>query len=263
MDNLQVSIEYITPEKAQSLLDMTPTYQRKLDPKRGREFAKLIEQGEWKVSGQGITVSDKGYLLDGQHRLMGVTLAGKAVHVVVLRGVPEDTFYVIDRGKMRRLDQFLEGKNRTAKAALLRVLINLEYKEGRVRRSDLYEEEVSAVTQAEFLDRHPYVAVYVDTYGKVAGKGAIASDGITKNGLLLGGYYSGDPAAWYADVQRIIDKHGLPDGNPVKSLMSVKPPKSGPNVENAFRGLVAAEFYRRGRSVSTDSVRTRQYVELT
>src|ERR1700759_5298586 len=66
-----------------------------------RELAALIERGEFKLTHQGIAFSKTGRLLDGQHRLMAIVEADKAVSLMVTRDADEETFTALDIGARR------------------------------------------------------------------------------------------------------------------------------------------------------------------
>ncbi len=64
-------------------------------------LAHEILKGRWKVTHQGIGFSSSGRLLDGQHRLSAIVLAGLAVDVMVTTGMEDDDFRAIDSGIKR------------------------------------------------------------------------------------------------------------------------------------------------------------------
>ena len=93
-------IETITPAKAQEYLKVN-TYNRPLAKAYVNALADQMARGQWKMNGEPVIFSDKGHLLDGQHRLAAIVKSGVSVEMSVTRGVDENTFATIDTGKGR------------------------------------------------------------------------------------------------------------------------------------------------------------------
>lgn len=112
----------ITPQKAQQLLDNNYAKQRPIGS-RVNTYAADMRGGRWNSDiCAPLIISDKGELLDGQHRCMAVIKAGVPVEMWVQLGVPEDAFKYIDNGKSRTAANVLHVKNSTAVAALGRIV---------------------------------------------------------------------------------------------------------------------------------------------
>ncbi|MEU5691196.1 hypothetical protein [Actinosynnema sp. NPDC020468] len=97
----------LTPEVASEILGRN-IENRRLDRHTVELYASAMNRGEWKLSHQGIAVDHRGVLLDGQHRLAAVVKSGKAVPMLVVRGVQRDTFSVVDTGKKRSASDALQ-----------------------------------------------------------------------------------------------------------------------------------------------------------
>lgn len=100
MGDVRVAIEAIAPAKAVAYLGKS-TGNRKLRQKHVEWLAEQMKAGRWRVSHQGLAFSRDGRLLDGHHRLNAVKLAGVEVPMLVIRGLPEDAWGVIDCGAVR------------------------------------------------------------------------------------------------------------------------------------------------------------------
>lgn len=115
--------ETITPELAEKMLSKNLPYNRKISEKTVGLYARDMAKGRWNEDApSAIVISSKGYLIDGQHRLMAVIKAGVPIAFYVARGVSEKTFDYIDNGKRREPWQFMDGpqlKNRQAMARFL------------------------------------------------------------------------------------------------------------------------------------------------
>ena len=93
-------VQIITPAKAAAMLAAN-TANRPLSKSVVRVFAEAMRRGEWLVTHQGIAFDVSGVLVDGQHRLAAIMEAGQPVDVLVVSGVDEATFDVLDVGKRR------------------------------------------------------------------------------------------------------------------------------------------------------------------
>lgn len=104
MSEMQSEFVLITPALAEKLL-------AKLDPRQiGRYsestadfYANQMLKGTWDNSPQSISISDQGFLLDGQHRLHAIKMSSKAINMLVVKGVDAAAFKHIDAGKIRGL----------------------------------------------------------------------------------------------------------------------------------------------------------------
>lgn len=104
MNNYQMKSEVVTltPQMAQSLIEIN-TSNRTIRPSHVRSIAEAMRRGEWMLSPQGISISNEGVVLDGQHRLKGVIASGISVPMIIWRDVDPATFPILDRGVGRTL----------------------------------------------------------------------------------------------------------------------------------------------------------------
>lgn len=106
------SVEYITPEIAERYLTKNSPTNRKIHPSAIRKYVSDLKSGNWQFNGESIAFSKNGTLLNGQHRLRSIILAGKGTHILVVRGIPDDTIIFdvqarrtsSDRNKVTELD---------------------------------------------------------------------------------------------------------------------------------------------------------------
>lgn len=114
-DEMWTETVAITPELAREMLDRPPAklpdgrvvQQRPLDQNHVIWLAGVIERGEWELTPQGMSEAPDGGILDGQHRLSAIELAGKTVEVRITHNVPPQTFYAHDGGKKRSVANHL------------------------------------------------------------------------------------------------------------------------------------------------------------
>lgn len=93
--SVDVSIELIDPEKAAIYL-LHNKSNVALNTRKVKGYAKDIANDAWKVNGETIVFARNGNLMDGQTRLNAIIQGGKAVNVIVVRGVDDDAFLTLD-----------------------------------------------------------------------------------------------------------------------------------------------------------------------
>lgn len=96
----------VTPDDAQEWLSVN-TKNRRLSSHTVDFYANQIKTGDWMANGQPIIFGKNGKLLDGQHRLAAIIQAGRAAPSLVVRGVDNDAFKSIDRGRPRSIADIL------------------------------------------------------------------------------------------------------------------------------------------------------------
>lgn len=79
----------IEPEIANIMLGRNAS-NRRVNGKRVAQYAKTMKDGEWKLTGQPIIVSEDGHIIDGQHRLMAIAASGVTVKVLLVKIKPID-----------------------------------------------------------------------------------------------------------------------------------------------------------------------------
>lgn len=87
----------ITPEIAEDWLQAN-THNRELRESRVQYFMNELKAGRWRLTHQGIAFSPNRVLLDGQHRLWAIALAGIPAPMMVTVNLPENSQEAIDVG---------------------------------------------------------------------------------------------------------------------------------------------------------------------
>lgn len=111
-DVMKARRAFISPELASKLLALNPTslsdddtaeYRRNRNITRTQveKWKRVLAAGRWKLTHEGIAISDTLKLLDGQHRLTAVSESEQGAEFIVFVGVDEATFKVIGQGKAR------------------------------------------------------------------------------------------------------------------------------------------------------------------
>lgn len=147
---MKVELTTITPAMADEMLEKNIN-NRPLNERHVQHLAREIKCGRWKVNGDTICMNGSR-LIDGQHRLSAIKLAGIPVDTLVVEGVSSDVFDTKDVGKRRSAGDTLAilGERNTNTLAAALVLFD-KYVTGRMLCSVRY-----ASTELEqILDRNP------------------------------------------------------------------------------------------------------------
>lgn len=83
---LEITIEIISPEEAQSYLNNNAKH-RPIKEKKVNEYMGEMREGKWRLNGKTICFDSTGRLLNGQHRLSAVVRSGVPLTTVVVRGL--------------------------------------------------------------------------------------------------------------------------------------------------------------------------------
>jgi len=169
-----VTIERVTPTKAKQWLQGNVD-NRKLRETRVLFFARLLQEGEWELTGDAIVFDDKGVLINGQHRLTALVVSKISAEFLVLRGVPSKAQEVMDQGLSRNLSDQLHRRGvpyNTQVAGALQWLAQMDYIEkkgkGNVHYSDpsmrpslrellvLFEKNPQLPTEAKHMSKLSY-----------------------------------------------------------------------------------------------------------
>lgn len=103
---MKTEIKKITPEMALAILNKNKN-NRKLSQKTVAFYVDQMKRGEWKITGQGISIDINGDLLDGQHRLNAIVESGVTIEMLIITDVSPDAFKVYDTGKNRSASDIL------------------------------------------------------------------------------------------------------------------------------------------------------------
>jgi hypothetical protein len=101
MNNMQLSIMTISPEIAKAILEKNFS-NRRVDKRRVDQYANDMIDGAWKTyTGEALKITKSNRFVDGQHRLLAIIKANIPVEMMVISGVDDDVFDVLDSGKPR------------------------------------------------------------------------------------------------------------------------------------------------------------------
>jgi hypothetical protein len=123
---ITAKIEELNASSAAALLAKS-TGNRPLRQQHIHWLADQIRSGQWRLTHQGVALSDTGRLLDGHHRLEAIKMVvGATVPVLVLRGFPDSTWSAIDCGVVRAVhDRISLTKDTSLNRRMVEVIQNL------------------------------------------------------------------------------------------------------------------------------------------
>ena len=143
----------ITPELAAEFLSRN-TLNRPKKPSKIKLYSESMAAGQWPVTGVPIIFGRGGRLLDGQNRLQAIIDTGSTVRTLVVEGVEDEVFDVIDSGARRSSSDVLvimgyEGWIASCGSSAVTVASNL------MRGLWPYTNTVSPQGVREFVECHP------------------------------------------------------------------------------------------------------------
>jgi len=97
----------ITPEMAKRWLEQSNDHNRPISQAHCERLARDMREGRWKLTHEGIAFSANGRLVDGQHRLASILLAGRSIEMFVWLDVSAETLMTINNGRPRDLVDLL------------------------------------------------------------------------------------------------------------------------------------------------------------
>lgn len=154
----------ITPDLAHHWLGRSTKKNRRLSALRVEGYATVMSRGEWEPdTGDPYRLDDDGNVRDGQHRLhaivkSGVTLRGQ----VVIRGISDAAFDVLDRGAKRSMGDvlgihgFASGK---ALGAAVKLLLFYDKFDSFLPkgRTSVTESSITPQATLKYIEEHPEV----------------------------------------------------------------------------------------------------------
>lgn len=106
--SLTCAVETITPEVARDLLGSNVQHQRKISKVNLGKIESDLRNERYRLNGEPIIIGKSGALLDGQHRLCACLNTKIGFESVVVRGVDDECFHMINVGKGRTLADVLK-----------------------------------------------------------------------------------------------------------------------------------------------------------
>jgi hypothetical protein len=98
--SMQCQIVEVTPALAEKWLKQN-NHNRNIRDRAVLAYARDMEAGRWAENGEAIKFAADGTLLDGQHRLTAIALAGVTIKMLVITGLANSTQETMDAGSRR------------------------------------------------------------------------------------------------------------------------------------------------------------------
>lgn len=147
--SMNMKIEEITPYYAMKLLEMN-TNNRPINKNIINNYTESMKRGKWQYNGDSIRISKTDCILDGQHRLNAIIKSGLAFQMLVIRGLPDEVFQTIDRGKKRSIGDTLHIKGYNNRFVLSAILM-LIYKYN-INKKNMFSKEIPSPSPDQILD---------------------------------------------------------------------------------------------------------------
>ena len=168
--NEDIVVLAVTPEMASSWL-ANGGKNRKISRRRVAQYTRAMQQGEWRLTYEAVKLdrSIPPRVRDGQHRLTAIVESGCTIQMLVVYGVEEDAFDVMDRGAERSNADVLsihEVTNSAAISAVVRFLVTWEND----HRAGVYGAAtivVSAPQTLAYIEAHPDVGDWLEYAGQI------------------------------------------------------------------------------------------------
>lgn len=216
----------VTPELARKWLSYN-THNRNMRERMANSYAADMKAGRWAQDGQSIKFGKGdivlledpliigGTLLDGQHRLVAVTIADVTVRMLIASNIDDRAQVVMDTGAKRTLSDVLKlrGESHSANlaASLLRVYAwkNGNRKNLRTNIHPTYRQLL------DVLEEHPELRRSAEITERVRKAGKIPGGAMSLCHWLFNAIDSDDCAFFFA---RLADGAGLEVDDPVYAL---------------------------------------------
>jgi hypothetical protein len=215
---LQMQVVDVTPAQAQAWLDNGGA-NRTLKERVVDRYAAFMLRGEWRVTGEAIKLDEHARVRDGQHRLAAIVRSGMTVPMLVIRGVDESAFDVMDTGKARTPGDVLSihGYGSTmGKAAAIRSLMLIEV-QGHINASTVAARGLySGPAVLAHLQAHPEIEETYPLALQVTAAGLAGGPGTWGTALTL--FWRIDPDATREMARYLISGAGMHSTHPLLVL---------------------------------------------
>lgn len=168
MNNLKTEILSINPQIAAELLQKNIN-NRPLSQKRIDFYSKQMTEGRWQMTGETLQFSKTDKLLNGQHRLHAIIKSGTTQDFLVVYGIDDKVFDVLDNVNPRSASDTLSVAgfhNATNLAALARAILAWERGDFLPKWSQMVFSNPEIREFCERKDLEPYLLFGAKLYDK-------------------------------------------------------------------------------------------------
>lgn len=158
---LYATVATVRPQTAEQWLDELQRKNRRISGNVVSRYARTMSEGDWRVNGEAIVFSDKGMLMNGQHRLSACVASREPLKVLVVVGVPDtdEMMATFDGGLVRTGGQIL-GMASYHNPNVLSAMADIVYK---YENNVALTAKIDSVARLHTVERHPDMSKYTGT----------------------------------------------------------------------------------------------------
>lgn len=245
LPHVDCEVVLVTPKMALQWLSKN-TMNRCVVEARVDMYSGFLSGGEWLFDAMPIRFDVNGTLLDGQHRLLAIARTSIPAPMLVVRGIPTESFKVIDTGRPKNHGDMLSAigeKSHNILAGAARAVILCE---GKLP----FNHGLSTKAILDCVNKNPDLRKYAVTPPRVA-KMLPPAIGVAMKYL----FSRHDPslAEWFFD--RMLDGQNLSKGDPVLLLrdrLGARPGGRGTTLSRQYKVALTIKAWnatRQGRTL--------------
>lgn len=262
--NIDARVQTVTPKLATQWLDANHT-NRNVRDRVVNAYARDMQAGRWRVTGEAIKFAGDGRLIDGQHRLLAVIKTGRSIQMLIIRGLDNGVQEVLDSGASRTASDALRMRGESNYANLSAAArVALMFEEGRLRQAGTAKYTHSEILA--FIEKNPELRAAVDTAASYRKQIDVPVSGLAVAIWHLAGIDPDDCALFF---KSLAEKTDLSRGDAVLALLNrlTEVRRSGRQMDRAdYLSLIfrAWNYWRASKPVYTLPVATRGvgYVDI-
>lgn len=118
LPGVKIFLMEVTPDIASEWLKLNTPGQRKISATAVGKYAVDMAGLEWYFTGDPVRISNKGLLIDGQHRLTAIIESDESQLLVVIFGVEHEAIQAIDSGNKRSYANVLQMQDPPVRESL-------------------------------------------------------------------------------------------------------------------------------------------------
>lgn len=209
-----ITVELVTPATAAAWLGNVYEGQRPLRKRQVEKYARDMAAGRWGFSDAAICFDVDGAMIQGQHRCHACVESGRSFYSIIVRGMPSDTYGVLDQGIKRSPTDVLRSMgeaNVATRAAVARLVWCY-------RNDDLSRMASIAVSTPEVVQvslSEPLMGEACRVADRVRKSAGIKSS-VAGASFIITKERAPNTAAWF--FERLVDGVGLSENEPVRLL---------------------------------------------
>ena len=209
-----VEVIDVTPDLAS--LWLTKNHKnRNLREKTAQLYAEDMIAGDWRWTGESIKFAHDGSLIDGQHRLRAVELAGITVPMLVVRGLAPEAQEDVDRGVPRKFYDVLALRGEVSASSLAAIVRRVHGWQKGLRKNLDTGNAATVAQMLRTLEAHPELRDVTKRANQIAANSDLPSSLV---GLCIWVFDQIDPDDCEFFFDRLVDGQSLTKGDPIYEL---------------------------------------------